>query len=268
MRLRVDHRTRYRYDSAASDVIQALRLAPGEHDGQHVVDWRIETDVDGRFRESVDAFGNRVTMFYADRAVAAVTIGVTGIVETTDTAGVVRAPEPLPPAIFLRSTKLTAPEPAITMLAGRFVGATKLAALHGLCAALYTEMRFEVGATDAQTTAAAALAAGHGVCQDFAHIFVAAARHLGVPARYVSGHLARTEQQEAAHAWAEALAPDIGWIAFDPTNGICATDSYLRVAVGLDYLDAAPIRGARRGGGGEQLSVTVDAEAAMRQSQG
>ncbi len=89
-----------------------------------------------------------------------------------------------------------------------------------------------------------------------------------MPARYVSGHLARTQQQEAAHAWAEALAPDLGWIAFDPANGICATDSYLRVAVGLDYLDAAPIRGARRGGGGEQLSVTVDAEAAMRQSQG
>lgn len=268
MRLTINYRTRYRYDGAASDVIQALRLAPGDHEGQHICNWRIDADIDGRFRESVDAFGNRVTMFYADFPVSEVTIEVTGDAEMTDTAGLVRAPEPLPPAIFLRSTPLTATDPAIAAFAGRFGTATKLAALHGLCGAIYAEMRFEVGATDAKTTAANALASGHGVCQDFAHIFIAAARHLGVPARYVSGHLARTVQQEAAHAWAEALVPDVGWIAFDPTNGICATDSYLRVAVGLDYLDAAPIRGARRGGGGEHLSVTVDAEAAMRQSQG
>lgn len=267
MRLTIHHRTRYRYTGAAADVIQALRLTPGDHDGQHICNWRIDADVDGRFRDSVDAFGNRVTMFYADRPVSEVTIGVTGDAEMTDTGGVVRADEPLPPTIFLRSTPLTAPDPVIATLAGRFASASKLAALHGMCEALYGEMRFEIGATDAKTTAASALAAGHGVCQDFAHIFIAAARHLGVPARYVSGHLARTVQQEAAHAWAEALVPDVGWIAFDPTNGICATDSYLRVAVGLDYLDAAPIRGARRGGGGEQLSVTVDAEAAKRQTQ-
>lgn len=267
MHLTINHRTRYRYDGAAADVIQALRLTPNDHEGQHIRTWRIDADVDGCFRDSVDAFGNRVTMFYADRPVSEVTIGVTGEAEMTDTAGLVRAPEPLPPSIFLRSTPLTAPDPVIAALAGRFANATKLAALHGLCDALYADMRFEVGATDAKTTAASALASGHGVCQDFAHIFIAAARHLGVPARYVSGHLARTVQQEAAHAWAEALVPDIGWIAFDPTNGICATNSYLRVAVGLDYLDAAPIRGARRGGGGEQLSVTVDAEAAQRQSQ-
>jgi len=128
-------------------------------------------------------------------------------------------------------------------------------------------MRFEVGLTGTATKAGDALAAGHGVCQDFAQIFVASARLLGIPARYVSGHLARDEAQEAAHAWAEACVPDIGWIGFDPANGISPTDHYLRVAIGLDYLDAAPIRGARRGGGTESLTVSVDAAAAMRQSQ-
>jgi transglutaminase-like putative cysteine protease len=83
----------------------------------------------------------------------------------------------------------------------------------------------------------------------------------------VSGHLARDEAQEAAHAWAEAYVPEIGWVGFDPANGISPTDHYLRVAIGLDYLDAAPIRGARRGGGAESLTVSVDAAAAMRQSQ-
>jgi transglutaminase-like putative cysteine protease len=67
--------------------------------------------------------------------------------------------------------------------------------------------------------------------------------------------------QPAAHAWAEALVPDLGWVAFDPTNGMCATESYLRVAVGLDYRDSAPIRGARRGGGVETMNVAVTTQA-------
>lgn len=267
MRLKIHHTTRYRYDTPATDVVQALRLSPANHDGQHILGWRIDADIDGSFRDSTDAFGNGVTMFYADGPTSEMTITVTGEAEITDTAGIVRAPEPLPPAVFLRQTALTTPDPAIGALAQRFAGREPLAALHALCAAIYAEMRFEVGATTARTSAAEALIAGHGVCQDFAHIFISAARVLNIPARYVSGHLARTAPQGAAHAWAEALVPDLGWVAFDPANGKCATTSYLRVAIGLDYRDAAPLRGARRGGGGENLSVTVDASDAMRQSQ-
>ncbi|PZP20147.1 MAG: transglutaminase [Sphingomonas hengshuiensis] len=267
MRLRIHHTTHYRYDALATDVIQALRLSPINHDGQHVIGWRIDADIDGSFRESTDAFGNRVTMFYTDGPTSDVTITVTGEAETADTAGIVRAPEVLPSAVFLRQTPLTKPGPAIGALAERFADREPLAALHALCTTLYAEMRFEIGATTARTSAAEALIAGHGVCQDFAHIFISAARILGIPARYVSGHLARTAPQSAAHAWAEALVPGLGWVAFDPANGICATTSYLRVAIGLDYHDAAPLRGARRGGGGEVLNVTVDASDAMRQSQ-
>jgi transglutaminase-like putative cysteine protease len=75
-------------------------------------------------------------------------------------------------------------------------------------------------------------------------------------------------QQDAAHAWAEALVPDLGWVGFDPANGKCIDEAYVRVAIGLDYLDAAPIRGSRRGGGTEQLSVAVNAGAAQYQAQG
>ena len=74
-------------------------------------------------------------------------------------------------------------------------------------------------------------------------------------------------EQDAGHAWAEAFVPDLGWVAFDPTNGICATDAHVRVAVGLDYLGAAPVRGTRYGGGGETLTVTVHVDQAQRQSQ-
>lgn len=267
MRLKVDHRTSYHYDQPAANLVQALRLAPVDHGGQHIIDWRIDADQDGSFRETRDAFGNRVTLFYASAPVESLTITVTGLADTSDTAGVISAEEALPAAVYRRSTALTAPDAALRAFAARFAGAPPLAALHDLCGAIWRELRFEPGLTSSSTSAAAALAAGHGVCQDFAHIFISAARLLGLSARYVSGHLARESRQEAAHAWAEALVPDLGWVGFDPANGISPTDAYLRVAIGLDYLDAAPIRGTRRGGGAERLSVSVDAAAAMRQSQ-
>ena len=114
---------------------------------------------------------------------------------------------------------------------------------------------------------------GHGVCQDLSHLFVASARVLGVPARYVSGHLVRSDgdvDQTAAHAWAEACVPDLGWVGFDGANGVCPTEAYVRVAVAHDYLGAAPVRGSRIGGGGEAMTVkvrAVDASAGHVQSQ-
>jgi transglutaminase-like putative cysteine protease len=98
------------------------------------------------------------------------------------------------------------------------------------------------------------------VCQDLAHIFIASARAMGLPARYVSGHLARSDgqiDQEAAHAWCEAYVEDLGWVGFDPANGVCPTEAYVRVAIGLDYLGAAPVRGSRYGGDGERLDVRL-----------
>jgi transglutaminase-like putative cysteine protease len=99
---------------------------------------------------------------------------------------------------------------------------------------------------------------------------MAAARYLEVPARYVGGYLKRSDGvvgQEAGHAWAEAFVPDLGWVAFDPTNGISATDAHVRVSVGLDYLGAAPVRGTRHGGGKETLDVAIRVDQAGRQTQ-
>ena len=82
---------------------------------------------------------------------------------------------------------------------------------------------------------------------------------VGLPARYVSGYylLSDTTEQEAGHAWAEAHVPGLGWIAFDPAQGNCATERHVRVAIGADCNDAAPIRGARSGGQHEALSVSI-----------
>jgi len=109
-----------------------------------------------------------------------------------------------------------------------------------------------------------------GVCQDLTHIFIAAARRLGIPARYIGGHFFRADgvtAQEAGHAWVEAFVEDLGWVGFDPTNGISATDAHVRVAAGLDYLGASPVRGTRYGGSGETLKVAVNVEQARQQAQ-
>ena len=114
--------------------------------------------------------------------------------------------------------------------------------------ALNREMTFDTDPTQSATTAAEAFALRRGVCQDLTHIFIAAARQLGIPARYVGGHFYRADgvtAQEAGHAWAEAYVEHLGWVGFDPTNGIGTTDAHVRVAIGLDYLGAAPVRGTR-----------------------
>jgi transglutaminase-like putative cysteine protease len=270
MRIWVRHATTYEYDRPATGVVQALRVAPSPHDGQDVLNWRVDVDVDGLLRVRRDAFGNTLHLFYAEEPVTRLTVRVTGEAEVRDTAGLVQgAPEPLPPGVFLRETPLTEPDARIRDWAHAAEGQDLLSRLHAVMATLRAGMRFDADATAVTTTAAEAFSHGHGVCQDYAHVFIAAARCLGAPARYVSGHLSRHDagEQEAAHAWAEAYVPDLGWTAFDPVNGICPDKRYLRVAVGLDYLDAAPLRGARRGGGDERLSVTVLARDARRQRQ-
>jgi transglutaminase-like putative cysteine protease len=122
---------------------------------------------------------------------------------------------------------------------------------------LATRMPYSPGTTAVSSTAAEAFAGGTGVCQDHTHAFLACARSLGIPARYVSGYLyTEDETHLASHAWAEAWL-DNGWYSFDVTNRLIRPDRHLKLAVGLDYLDACPVRGMRRGGGAEQMQARV-----------
>lgn len=273
MRLSVNHTTTYRYSEPTRRIIQLLRVTPSSFQGQTVLSWRIDVDCDVRLREGRDGFGNVTHMLYVDQPVQVLTLAVSGRVLTEDNAGVVRSvPGDLPHQVFLRETRLTAAGDALDWLAMDISeeGGAKLDILHGLNRRIHDRMRFDVEATGVGTSAEDAFGAGHGVCQDFAHIFIAVARRLGIPARYVSGHLFRRDgahQQPAAHAWVEAFVDDLGWVAFDPTNGISTDDAYLRVACGLDYREAAPVVGARSGGGTEVLSVEVAVHQARSQSQ-
>jgi transglutaminase-like putative cysteine protease len=271
MRLSVHYSTTYHYAEEARRVIQLLRLTPITFDGQIVHDWRIDVDCDARLREGRDGFGNVTHMLYVDRPIRALKVSVSGRVLTEDRGGVVGGmPHELPAEVFKRPTALTEADAGIRDLAAAMGEGKALDRLHRLNAAIHDRLGFDTCATETDTTAGQALAAGHGVCQDFAHIFIAAARAAAIPARYISGHLFRrdgAELQEAAHAWAEAWVEDLGWVAFDPTNGICADDAYIRVACGLDYRDAAPFAGARAGGGAEELTVEVLVRRVRKQAQ-
>jgi transglutaminase-like putative cysteine protease len=261
MRIRVFHETNYTYEQPARGLIQVLRMRPRDHDGQYVRRWRIEPSVDGRVSEREDGFGNVVHWFTADEPAEALTIRVTGEVDTIEMHGIVRGTvERLPDVFYLRDSDLALANDGIQAFAREIAAAgdpAPLPCLHRLLAAVGERVAFEP---------AQAFAQEKGVCQDLTHLFIAAARHLEIPTRYVSGYFHHADgdtDQGSGHAWAEALVPGLGWVGFDAANGIATTEAHIRVAVALDYLGAAPIRGSRMGGGTETLDVTLRVEQAQ-----
>jgi transglutaminase-like putative cysteine protease len=273
MRLRIQHSTTYRYEPAATGVIQILRLTPGSHDGQYVAEWQIDVSTDSRLDMHEDAFGN-VTHVMTHGAIEDLTITVGGLIETHDTGGVLRGTdERFPPTLFLRPTALTAVNPVMEGFARGLRAESEedaLGFLHTLMTQVNEHMIFDEDPTNSGTSAVEAFALKRGVCQDYAHIFIACARSGGVPARFVSGHFLRSDgtiNQATGHAWAEAYVPNLGWVGFDPANCICTTEAHARVAIGLDYLGAAPVRGTRYGGGSETLTVSVKVDQAGRPGQ-
>jgi transglutaminase-like putative cysteine protease len=261
MRLTVRHQTAYHYEQPIAAAAQVLRLSPRPYQGLIVHHWSVRAG-HRNLRSFVDGFGNITHCHYVNAPHAEAVISVEGEVETTNTHGIVRgASEPLPPAFFLRQTALTRPDAAIADLARSITSKVAvLKQLHALLNAVRERVDYRSGATHSATTAAEALASGAGVCQDHAHLFIAAARYLGIPARYIGGYLWTSEEMreyQATHAWAEAFVHDLGWVGFDAANRICPTEAYIRTGVGLDYASAAPVRGIRRGGAAENLDVKV-----------
>jgi transglutaminase-like putative cysteine protease len=271
MRIRILHATTYHYDAPPKSVTQVLRLTPRNHDGQYVVRWRIELSEDCLLHQHEDAFGNIAHSFTAEGLHDELSVAVEGEVDMHDTNSIVLgAVERFPPGLFLRETALTQPDAAIIDFAESVRGSETLSMLHRMNVMINSEMIFDTDQTHPATTAAEAFSLRRGVCQDLTHVFIAAARQLGIPARYVGGHFYRADgvtAQDAGHAWAEAYVEDLGWVGFDPANGISTTEAHVRVAVGLDYLGAAPVRGVRHGGNGETLKVAVHVDQAHRQSQ-
>jgi transglutaminase-like putative cysteine protease len=265
MLLAIRHTTHYHFTEPAVHGLQRLRLTPKETQGQTILDWSMEYS--GAHEELAydDQNHNHVTLVSVEEGTQEVVITCRGSVRTEDKAGVIgRHAGHLPLWAFLGQTELTRPGPRIRHLVASVGRGSDgvVPTLHDLSTMIRERVSYETGHTHVNTTAEEAMASNRGVCQDHAQIFIAAARMLEIPARYVSGYLMMDDrvQQEATHAWAEAWVDGLGWVGFDVSNGISPDPRYVRVATGRDYRDAAPITGISYGSAAERLTVDLAVE--------
>jgi transglutaminase-like putative cysteine protease len=270
MRVSIGHVSRYTYSEPTNYSIQTLRLSPPSFAGQRVVEWSVTApgiETATKFR---DAFGNQAHLVTYTKPHTEILIIAKGVVETEDRAGVVLGlTDAAPLRVYLRQTPATTAGAAIRDLAAAANVGGSVEGCHRLMNLVREKVHYQVGVTSEQTTADQAFAAGMGVCQDHAHIYIAALRALGMPARYVNGYMVAPtdEPSEAHHAWAETWIDGLGWVGFDPANRTCPTDQYVRLAAGLDSASAAPIRGTRRGSAHEALDVVVEVQQQGSQQQ-
>ncbi len=262
MRLSIHHETSYGYTQAQAYSIQQLHLTPRAENQQRVLSWRISTP--GNCHSYTDAYGNASHMLTLNEAHDAVRIVVDGVVDTRLLpGGRLAADDSLSPLIYTVSSRLTQVTPSLRDLAASCLpkaGERVLTSdLLRLAAGIFGAVAYQSGATNVFTTASESLQMGAGVCQDQAHIFLSCCHAHGIPARYVSGYIdPESSGHAASHAWVDAWVDDpdfSGWVSIDVTHNRLMTDSYVRLAIGRDYESAAPVRGMRRGGGAEIMSV-------------
>jgi transglutaminase-like putative cysteine protease len=237
VKLYIDHRTSYRYELPASYSIETLRLTPRNDPMQRLLEWRLSAP--GRQVRQLDAFG------------------------------VLQHHGALSPLVYLAATPLTQFDEASADIARAIFsgGTANRDQISVLLNEVKTRVRYLPGSSLVSDTALEVLARGAGVCQDQAHVAVALCRAGGVPARYVSGYIQTDNADHAAsHAWIDVWSQvEDAWISCDVTHGVVAGSNLCRLAVGRDYLDAAPVRGMRRGGGKETLAVSVNVSSSLQQ---
>ena len=268
MRLSIRHTTQYLFRDEVSYGAQRLRLIPKSTQGQTVLDWNMEYEGAREELSYEDQNFNTVTLVTVEEGAKEVVVNCSGTVDTHDHAGVIgHHSGHLPLWAFLGQTRLTKPGPKIRSIIAGVERSEEgmVESLHNLSAEIRNAVDYGGGATNVSTTAEEAAAAGKGVCQDHAHIFISAARAIGIPARYVSGYRMMNDrvEQDATHAWAEAHVQNLGWVGFDISNQISPDPRYVRVATGRDYRDAAPITGISFGSQTQELHVSLAVEQQM-----
>ncbi len=255
MLLSVHHTTVYRYAEPVSRSTQYIRLTPYPSAVQQIRHWQVDLPAPGV--PMSDAFDNSTHLLTLNRAHDSIRITAQGEVQVADT----EEGEPagrLDPRIFLRTTPLTGVDEALLAFIEpmrAMVRHRPLIGVNDLMHAVLDAMPYTKDLTQVSFTAAQSFAARGGVCQDHTHVYTACCRALGVPARYVSGYVYTPDtEQVASHAWAEVWLAN-RWLSFDISNARNAAGTHLKLAIGLDYNDACPVRGVRLGGGEEELST-------------
>ena len=267
MELTIRHHTVYSYDPAVDRAGLRLKLFPRTTTAQTVAEWAVEVNGETIEPQLTNAFGEAEASWFTQSRTDRIEILAMGRVALIDTSGVLGKMGHARPSVFLRETSLTEPDEAIRALAAEITGATALDRMHALTSRIHEAITYRKDTTDAGTTAAQVLKQGTGVCQDLAHLFMAAARVMGVPARYITGYYRDEAEDLATHAWAEAHLDGLGWTGFDPTHEMCPADGHIRLCSGFDAADAAPIRGHTIGETEEDLDVSVQIDTAQSQTQ-
>jgi transglutaminase-like putative cysteine protease len=256
MRLSIHHETTYRFEAEVRSSIQYLRLTPHDTERQQVLSWQL--DLPPQVRAQLDPFGNVLHVLSLDGPHAAVVVRAHGQVDINDTLEAEH--ERLSPLPYLRVSPLTEAEDRLREFAHTTCGNGRdRNALVNLMHGLAGHMTGADSSTEGSPLTATQAFTGHsGACHDKAHVFLACARTLGVPARYVSGYLYTPgSDQLADHAWAEAWLEG-AWYSFDVAQGLARPDRHVKLAVGLDHLDACPVRSMRRTGGVQTSSGHVE----------
>lgn len=257
--LHIRHETVYRYDEWVKHSVQALRLTPRAEGGQRVLQWNLSTP--GRRYEQFDAHGNLTHWLTVEEPHREIRIVAQGIVDDERATSALADNGGIAPLAYRSSTPLTAPHPEFASLLDPNLDAERVGAgaLLDLAGRIGERVKYRTGSTEVTHNALEALRLGEGVCQDHAHIFLVACRQAGLPARYVSGYVdSGASGLVASHAWADVwIERERTWLSVDITHRSLADHQHCRLAVGRDYLDAAPVRGVRRGGGAEAMEVDV-----------
>lgn len=276
MRLQIVHRTHYRYSLPVSENFNEVRLQPVSAESQECHAFRLQTTPNAPLRRYHDLYLNLVDHFYIADPHSELLVEATSVVSTSTPP-----PRETPVAFPLqRIGECLRMERCYDFLQGSEyipldvevwrLGRDATEGLTDAWEAALAMMRFvhdrftyDASATTVHTRVSDVLQVRRGVCQDFAHVLIAMCRSLKIPARYVSGYLyvgpAETLRGNlASHAWVEVFLPGFGWLALDPTNNRPADEHHVKVAVGRDYADAAPIHGNFKGRAGQTMTVQLE----------
>jgi transglutaminase-like putative cysteine protease len=258
MKLTIQHVTNYDYTAPLQYALQSLCLTPQASAHQTVHDWTVTAPAP--LHAQRDGYGNVSHTWSLARRMYGSAVRAGGTVETHSSPWLVD--DAAPPQVYLRHTPLTRAHAQLKAL-GRvhLADGVSEASAMALALAVIQRVRYRPGATDVGTTAEQAWELGGGVCQDHAHVYLAACRANGVAARYVSGYFYAPDAPHlASHAWVDVcVAPaEHRWLSVDITHGCLMDERHVRLAVGLDYAACSPIRGVREGGGDETMRVRID----------
>ena len=274
----VEHVSEFFYSEAARGSLLTLRLKPRTDASRKLLGFSLDVDPRAAPTSYRDAFGNDCHLVNIHREHMHTIVRSAARVEIADTRGsaaeaddatwdAIRAhADPVRHWEYLVPSRLAFPCPALddfVRAQGIDRGDDPLAALRHAASALRAAFTYELGTTGVDSSLEQILETGRGVCQDYSHVMLAIARSWRIPSRYVSGYVQSerecTDVAEAgaSHAWAECLLPGLGWVGLDPTNESVGDLWHIPVAVGRDYIDAAPTRGTVFGGGESRLEVRV-----------